>query len=307
MVAIDDAVFVGPDRWLGITPGTGLEIQPRTKLVSVPYGFRVSTVDGASGGIISGDVSIQNDVAVLGKATIGPGHTNSGTSAFVAGENGVATGSHTTVAGGLDNVAAGAYSAAGGGRANSVQGDYSVIPGGAGNTVTGAAPVSMAFGDGVYVDNAFRVIFFDGITSGRFGLNRDLFDGGINHPIHVGTDGSNGNGAHLTAGGVWTNGSSRIFKDRFESLNRGVLLDKVSALPIQAWCYRGSDERHVGPMAEDFAAAFDVGTTNPEGKRESRYLAAGDVAGVSLAAVQALIEEIKELKDRVAELEAQNR
>jgi hypothetical protein len=64
-------------RWLGITVGDDSEIYPRTKLVTVPYAFRVGTVDGATGGIISGDVAIQSDLdldgdlSVTGKVGIG--------------------------------------------------------------------------------------------------------------------------------------------------------------------------------------------------------------------------------------------
>jgi len=41
---------------LGIQIGSDPEISPRTRLVTVPWAHRVSTVDGASGGLISGDL-----------------------------------------------------------------------------------------------------------------------------------------------------------------------------------------------------------------------------------------------------------
>ena len=88
---IPDTVFADDWTWLGIQIGADPEIAPLTKLATVPYAFRVSTVDGSTGGVISGDVSVQSDLdvdgdlRVTGKATIGPGHTNTGTSAFVAG------------------------------------------------------------------------------------------------------------------------------------------------------------------------------------------------------------------------------
>ncbi|UCB51526.1 MAG: hypothetical protein JSV10_05865, partial [Candidatus Zixiibacteriota bacterium] len=84
-------VPVDPNRYLGIQVGSDPEIEPRTRLVSVPYAFRVASVNGATGGTVFGDVAIQSDLdvdgdlRVTGKATIGPGHTNTGTSAFVAG------------------------------------------------------------------------------------------------------------------------------------------------------------------------------------------------------------------------------
>ncbi len=61
---IDDSVFVETTRWLGIQVGADPEITPRTQLITIPYAYRVSTVDGATGGIISGDVAIQSILTV---------------------------------------------------------------------------------------------------------------------------------------------------------------------------------------------------------------------------------------------------
>jgi hypothetical protein len=69
-VPIHDSVFNQPDRYLGIQVGSDPELAPRTRLVSVGYSHRVSTVDGSTGGIISGDIDIQSDLTVSGKATI---------------------------------------------------------------------------------------------------------------------------------------------------------------------------------------------------------------------------------------------
>ncbi len=44
------------NRWLGITIGSDTEMLPREQIVSVAHAFRVGTVDGASGGVITGDV-----------------------------------------------------------------------------------------------------------------------------------------------------------------------------------------------------------------------------------------------------------
>jgi hypothetical protein len=53
---IVDTVFRDDFRWLGIQIASDPEITPRTRLVTVPWAYRVSTVDGASGGLISGDL-----------------------------------------------------------------------------------------------------------------------------------------------------------------------------------------------------------------------------------------------------------
>ncbi len=213
-----------------------------------------------------------------------------------------------TVAGGFDNSARGGAAAVGGGAYCQASGDYSAIPGGRFDTVTANAHYSMAFGREVYVDVSNQVVFFDGTNHGRLGISRDDHDGGINHPIHVGTNTNNGNGAYLTAGGTWTNGSSREFKENFQSLDRDELLASIAAMQIDSWNFKNTDERHIGPIAEDFVAAFDVGTVREsDGQRENQYLSASDVAGVSLAAVQVLLEKIEQLETRIAELEAQNR
>ncbi len=61
---ISDSIFVDTPRWLGITIGSDPEISPRTRLVTVPYAYRVSTVDGASGGDIYGGVQIHSPLLV---------------------------------------------------------------------------------------------------------------------------------------------------------------------------------------------------------------------------------------------------
>lgn len=152
---------------------------------------------------------------------------------------------------------------------------------------------------------------------GRVALNRDDgLPGGQARPFSVGTDGTNGNGAHLTAGGAWTNGSSREFKEDFEPVDGGEVLRRVVALPIQTWRYRGSEEgRHIGPMAEDFAQSFGLGAGD-------RYIATVDADGVALAAIQGLnaklaaalaerdrlvadhARELAALRERVARAEA---
>lgn len=119
---------------------------------------------------------------------------------------------------------------------------------------------------------------------GRMALNRDdSFISGVGVvPLAVGRDGSTGNGAYLTNGGVWTNASSRSFKHSLREVDPEQILEKVAALPITTWEYRGSNEgRHLGPMAEDFASAFGLG-------RDAQHITTVDESGVALAAIQGL-------------------
>ena len=81
---IEDSVFNQPERWLGITIGAAPEIKPRTRLASVPYSHRVNTVDGASGGTVTGDVAIQSNLDVDGDIHAG-GTLSSGSSITIDG------------------------------------------------------------------------------------------------------------------------------------------------------------------------------------------------------------------------------
>jgi hypothetical protein len=156
------------------------------------------------------------------------------------------------------------------------------------------------------VTETHRVYFFGpggSRPSGFLVINR--LDGDF--PIHVGTNNTNGNGAHLTAGGVWTNGSSRSFKERFVQYRPAEVLEKIRQLPVEGYFYKGTEEYHITPMAEDFYRLFGTGVheiieTDSTGQLVRRpnpdvdkYLAASDVAGVALLGVKALDERISTL------------
>jgi len=100
--------------------------------------------------------------------------------------------------------------------------------------------------------------------------------------------------------GTLSQGSSRTLKKDFETLDSEAILDKVNDLPLLEWAYKASDEddRHFGPMAEDFHATFGLGD-NPE------RLAPGDAAGIALAAVQGLNRRLEaRLDERDSEIES---
>jgi hypothetical protein len=102
--------------------------------------------------------------------------------------------------------------------------------------------------------------------------------------------------------------SDRNAKKDFKALNPRDVLAKVAALPITEWQYKIGDSkdaaapRHIGPMAQDFSAAFEL-------SHDDRHISVGDEGGVALAAIQGLNEELKEtraenaaLKQSLAEL-----
>ncbi len=277
--------------------------------------FRAAVV-GGSDNIASGNGSIvgggqfnsatANYSGVLGGSN---NHATGDASAILGGSNNQCTGSSSFVLGGSHNDCFDSYATILGGAQNTNSGSYSVILGGTLCSITDnlGAPssYSLIFGDNVDWGGAQRIVgFFDGTNHGRFAFNRDGTDGGASYPIHVGTNSANGNGARLTAGGVWTNASSKEFKENFTPLEQQQLLDAIESLSIEGWNYRSSDEYHIGPYAEEFVQAFGVGTIDEEtGERVNTHLAAGDVAGVALAAVKELIEKNRSLEQRIGQLE----
>lgn len=101
----------------------------------------------------------------------------------------------------------------------------------------------------------------------------------------------------LTAGGVFYP-SSRALKDDFRAVDGRDVLSRLAAMPVSEWRYRSDPEasRHIGPMAEDFRSAFGLGV-------EAAGLNVGDVAGVTIAAVQGLWMELQEQKAVARELQ----
>jgi len=127
---IPGSALAGAEAYVGLTIDSGPELMPRTQVVAVAYAFRTETVDGAMGGTISGDVSI------TGRATIGPGHINTGTGAFAAGQNNTVSGEFSVVSGGYNNEATGNVTSIGGGGVNVTTGIFSTISGGEADTAS---------------------------------------------------------------------------------------------------------------------------------------------------------------------------
>lgn len=151
---IPDSLFNDADRYLGIRINTDPEISPRTRLVTVPWSYRVGTIDGSAGGIVTGDVSIygrtsvgQNIIGGVYGFSSGQGNTNNSNYGFVAGRYNQATGTGASICGGRYNHAEGEYSVVGGGGSleptggNLASGDLTFIGGGKGNEVTGNSSV----------------------------------------------------------------------------------------------------------------------------------------------------------------------
>ena len=75
---IDENVFDYENRWLHVVVGSpGEAIEPPIKLRSVPYAFRVESIDGATGGVVSGYLEVE-DLNVTDQLRIQNSFTPSG-------------------------------------------------------------------------------------------------------------------------------------------------------------------------------------------------------------------------------------
>lgn len=91
--------------------------------------------------------------------------------------------------------------------------------------------------------------------------------------------------------------SDRNKKDGFEPVDPREVLEKVAAMEISKWHYKtdqGVD--HIGPVAQDFHAAFGLG-------KDDKHIASVDADGVALAAIQGLKEVVEEKDAQIRALE----
>ena len=77
-------------------------------------------------------------------------------------------------------------------------------------------------------------------------------------------------------------------------------LERLVSIPIETWNYKTQDPsiRHMGPMAQDFYAAFGLGV-------DDKHISTVDADGVALAAIQGLYELVKEKDAQIAKQQEQ--
>ena len=108
---------------------------------------------------------------------------------------------------------------------------------------------------------------------------------------------------NIYATGTITPNSDRNLKTGFAPVDAAAVLDKVAALPIQQWRFQAEDTavKHIGPMAQDFRAAFGLGEI-------PTAIATVDADGVALAAIQGLNQKLEAknaaLEKEMADLKA---
>lgn len=231
--------------------------------------FRV----GFMGATSSDDAKIGNFSTAMGSNTVASGDFSTAMGVGTEASANVSTAmGQATVASGTESTAMGFFASTNEHRGSFVYGDASTA---------GTARVVMVQADNSFVVRAQRVWFGktgDQVaTTGRY--------------IETST------GAYLSDGGVWTNVSDRNRKENFEDEDGEAVLERIARLPIQSWSFKGEDPsvRHLGPMAQDFYAAFGLGS-------DDKTIPTVDIDGVNLLAIQALEARTRDLGDVRAEL-----
>jgi len=238
-----------------------------------------------------------------------PGNNISGTDSFIgAGDlNTIAAPESFVGSGGSNTISASASSASiVGGSRNLVSAEYASILGGFGNAATGSYAIVaggdqdtaagiLSFAAGYHADAAHNGSFvWSDYSSGSATIKDtavDQFVARASGGVYLYSNEGATTGVKLGPGsGTWASLSDRNAKTDISPLDDASVLAKVSALPVTIWRYKTErGVRHVGPMAQDFYAAFGVG-------EDDRHITSIDEDGVALAAIKAQSHQIGDLR-----------
>jgi trimeric autotransporter adhesin len=247
-------------------------------------------------------------------------HTNASFATISGGQYNTVqtTARYSTISGGhLNTIQSLAHFATiGGGSGNVIRPDanYATIPGGRLNSATNHAFAAgfraKADHTGAFVWADFQHADFASLRANQFRVRADggaRFDFNEDHWVDLRYQSNfivaariinTSSGAYLSAGGSWVNSSDRDRKTGFTRVDPQAVLAKVAALPLSEWSYKteGETTRHLGPVAQDFHAAFGLGG-------DSKAIATVDADGVALAAIQGLNHKVEMGKQKAESLE----
>ena len=268
---------------------------------AVVGGGTFNTASGVSSVVAGGE----DNIASAQNAVVGGGlfnETNNLNGTIAGGTLNFSSGDSSTIAGGFFNDANALDATVGGGSENIASGAAATIPGGSQNIAAG--DLSFATGLGATVDAAHdgatlfadsRVFFFFSNRANEFAARAT---GGVRFVTAIsGVTGEPLNGVKLNpGGGTWLNLSDKNSKENVQPVDTKAALEKVLALPINTWNYKTQDPavRHMGPMAQDFYAAFGLGT-------DERHIGTVDADGAALAAIQGLHHRMTNENDALRE------
>lgn len=138
----------------------------------------------------------------------------------------------------------------------------------------------------------------DGNGTNNAGFFVDNYNGSTQHRrmqlapdgsafIRSNTSGTNTGVTLPAGGGAWSSLSDRNVKTAIAAIDPLAILDRLVHMPVSEWSYtaQGGGIRHVGPMAQDFSAAFSIG-------EDETHISTIDADGVAFAAIQGLNQKV---------------
>ncbi len=266
------------------------------------YNTALSTYSTVSGGIANTTKGIGATVSG------GTGNLADGDDSTVSGgANNRVTDKYSAVAGGRGNVAGNSnddpgdamYATVGGGIDNAARGIFSVVPGGSSNVAAGNSSFAAGHGAIIHPEHSGAFLYADSKDADFHSERADEFavraTGGFRFVTATDAPGRPSAGVRLSAGsGSWESFSDRDAKMLITSVDRGLILELLSKLPIQSWSYKTEmpPSPHLGPTAQDFHDLFGFG-------RDDKYISMVDADGVALAAIQGLYEFVMKKEDEI--------
>lgn len=216
-----------------------------------------------------------------------------------------ASGTATTVAGGVNNEATGKYATVPGGQQNTASGDHATA---AGQAAGADSANAFVWNDGAAYHDTDNDGTEDGFAAsepvtGELATGAETFNVSARGGARIVTGSSSA--TYIESGSTgWSAASSSETKTDEQPVDPGEVLDGVQSLNIQKWRYRdtpvkGRGPMHIGPMAEDWHSAFDIGGSD-------KHINSVNADGVAFAAIQALASRVEELERRVKQAEDGN-
>jgi hypothetical protein len=187
-------------------------------------------------------------------------------------------------------------------------GDYHNLQLGGGNSTGYLYGSFPALGDGVHLGYNYyydasgngHILITGGATS-RLSVGYGfvgIYIGGVN--AAPSTQRLLANSTGVTVNGTFNTSSDRNVKQDFAAVSPAQMLERVTQLPISEWSYKEDPTtRHVGPMGQDFYAAFNIGT-------DEKHIAPIDEGGIAFAAIQGLNQKVEEKDTEIQNLKRQN-
>ena len=258
-----------------------------------------NTASGEGATVAGGRLNVASDIFTA----VGGGNENVASSLYSTIGGGfvnVASGQVSTVAGGGGNEASGWLSAIGGGWNNVASGNRATVAGGDSNVAAGltsfaAGYRAQALHSGAFVWADSKNFNFGSAVANQF---RVRTTGGAQFVSAVNGSGGSIAGVTLAAGGnSWAAISDRNVKDNITPIDGRDVVRRLAAIPITQWNLKAQDPtiKHLGPMAQDFYAAFGLG-------EDERYINSADADGVALVSIQALYQMLTALEQKTVEL-----